>query len=382
MSKPKFFIVTTVPATLGFFGRQCELLSEHFDVTAISSDSDSLVKFGQEWGVRTRSIPMKREISLLSDIGCLCRFISLFAKEKPDMVHGNTPKGSLLSMLAAWITRVPARIYMCHGLRYQSCTGFKRRLLKFFERITCACATDVICVSRGLAGVVRNDKLTGKDPVVVWNGSVCGIDPRKFNPDKAFDKEALRARFGFTPEDYVLTYVGRIVKDKGIEELVEAFSVLSRRHRDMRLLLVGAIEEGNAISPETRSALAGNTAIAAPGQLSDIPEVLAISDLFVFPSYREGFGMSLMEAGAMEVPSIGTDIEGCNEVIENGRTGLLIKPRSVQEIVDAVERLYNDKPLYDFLKSNCRSSIINRYDQQILLRKYSEYYFSHVQTLL
>ena len=375
MSKKKFFFVTTIPGSLSFFNGQYQLLQQDFDITAISSQRQQLEQFGEQQGIKVHYIPMEREISLLKDWGGLIRFIIYFIKEHPSVVHGNTPKGSLLSMLASWMNRVPVRIYMCHGLRYQGCSGFKRRLLMQMERISCKCATHVICVSKGVSEVLIEDKITKKKPIVIWNGSVRGIDTKKFDPNNEYDKVGIKKKFGINAGDYVLTFVGRIVKDKGINELVEAFSVLSSRHSNMKLLLIGKMEmDGNPISEHSLQYIQENPAIIATGSQQDIPSFLSITDLFVFPSYREGFGLSLMEAGAMGVPSIATNIIGCREVIQEGKTGLLIPTHSSTAIVEAVERLYNDKELYNTLRLNCRDSIVNRYEQKALWDKYRDYY--------
>lgn len=380
--KPKFFFVTTIPGSLVFFIGQYQLLSEQLDIAAVSSQKEKLERFGKNQGIMVHYIPMVRDISLINDFKGLISFIHLFRRERPRVVHGNTPKGSLLSMLAAWITRVPVRIYMCHGLRYQGCDGFKRKLLMTMERITCRCATDVLCVSKGVSEVLISDRISKKRPVVVWNGSVRGIDSQKFDPEKEYDREGKRKQYGLKETDFVLTFVGRIVKDKGIQELVEAFLVLSERYKDMKLLLVGGMEqEGNAISGETKSIIEENAAIIAPGPQYDVPDILAITNLFIFPSYREGFGLSLMEAGAMGVPSVSTNIIGCNEVVEDGKTGLLIPTHSSSAIVEAVEKLFCDKQLYDSLRKNCRDSIVSRYEQQKLFAKYRDFYYEKAFSL-
>ena len=325
---------------------------------------------------------MEREISLWTDFKGLLKFICYFRKEKPQIVHGNTPKGSLLSMLSAWITCVPVRIYMCHGLRYQGCSGFKRKLLMWMERSSCYCATHIICVSKGVAEILKEDKITKKEPVVVWNGSVRGIDVVKFDPSREFDKENIRNLYGIKKEDFLLTFVGRIVKDKGINELVRAFSELEKKYPDMKLLLVGGAEDvGNPISSEAREIIENSPNIVAPGVQYNIPEILSITDLFVFPSYREGFGLSLMEAGAMGVPSISTDIVGCNEVVINGKTGLLIPSKSSEAIKNAIEKLYLDKQTLASMRDNSRSSIVGRYESSQLYQEYRKYYKSLISNL-
>lgn len=373
--KRKFFIVTTIPNSLVFFEGQYELLNKIYDVTAISSQKEKLKEFGNSRHLNTHFIHMEREISILTDFIGLISFIKYFKSEKPYIVHGNTPKGSLLSMLAAWLTNVPVRIYMCHGLRYQGCTGLKRKLLMVMEWISCHCATKVMTVSKGVADVLLSDGISNKKPIIIWNGSVSGLNIEKFNPANFGDHETLREQWGLTADNFVLTFVGRIVRDKGINELVNAFSVLSKKYSNMRLLLIGRIEDlGNPISNESKEEIEGNPAIIATGPQYNVPEFLSISDLFVFPSYREGFGLSVMEAGAMGVPAISTDIIGCNEVIEDGKTGLLIPAHSSDAIVHAVEKLYNNKELFNSIKSNCRLSVVERYEQKTLWKKYLDFY--------
>lgn len=375
IAKKKLFFVTTIAGSLNFFKGQYQLLLSDFDITAIASDKKRLKEVGEENHIKIHHIPMEREISILKDIYCLICFIFYFIRQRPYIVHGNTPKGSLLSMIAAWITRVPIRIYMCHGLRYQGCGGLKRKLLMFMERISCRCATEIICVSHGIKEVLIEDRITNKEPIVIWNGSVQGIDMGKFNPDNITDKQGLKGKYGIEDDDFVLTFVGRIVKDKGINELVEAFEYLSLKYSDIKLLLIGWNEDkGNPVSDKTKEIIDNNKNIIATGPQSNIVPFLSITDLFVFPSYREGFGLSLMEAGAMNVPSIASNIPGCNEVIIDGLTGLLIEPRSTSAIIESIEKLYNDRELLDYLKSNCRKSIIERYEQNQLWQHYREYY--------
>lgn len=349
----KLFFVTTIAGSLNFFKGQYQLLLSDFDITAIASDKKRLKEVGEENHIKIHYIPMEREISIFKDIYCLICFIFYFIRQRPYIVHGNTPKGSLLSMIAAWITRVPVRIYMCHGLRYQGCYGLKRKLLMFMERISCSCATEIICVSHGIKEVLIEDRITNKEPIVIWNGSVQGIDMGKFNPDNITDKQGLKGKYGIEDDDFVLTFVGRIVKDKGINELVEAFEYLSLKYSDIKLLLIGWNEDkGNPVSDKTKEIIDNNKNIIVTGPQSNIVPFLSITDLFVFPSYREGFGLSLMEAGAMNVPSIASNIPGCNEVIIDGLTGLLIEPRSTSAIIESIEKLYNGRELLDYLKSN------------------------------
>lgn len=182
MKKKKFYITTTIAPTLFFFKGQPRLWKERFDVCAIAGEKERLKVFAEEEGICYKYMAIHREISLLSDFVCLFQFIWLFIKDRPYIVHGNTPKASMLSMVAAWLTRRPVRIYMCHGLRYQSAVGMTRKLLMFFEKLTCCCANRVLCVSNGVKGQLVDDGLCKMDKVkVILHGTAGGIDTRYFS---------------------------------------------------------------------------------------------------------------------------------------------------------------------------------------------------------
>ena len=169
MKKNKFFIVTTIPVSLSFFRGQLHFLSQEFDVCAISSQPENLLNFGRKEGIRTYCVPMRREISIWKDLVSLFYLIFFFVRERPKVVHGNTPKASLLSMLAAKLTGIPVRIYMCHGLRYQGCVGIMRKILMCMERISCFCATNVIAVSQGVERTLILDRICSKKKCKVIN---------------------------------------------------------------------------------------------------------------------------------------------------------------------------------------------------------------------
>ena len=326
-NKKLFYIVTTIPSSLYFFKGQLSYLSNDFDMVAISSDECALEKFGDEEGVRTYCIPMKRPISLLNDFKSLIKFLIFFRRTKPDIVHGNTPKGSFLSMTAAKLTGVSTRIYMCHGLRYQGCSGLMQSLLKMIERISCYCSTTVLCVSNGVKtsliadGICKASKLK-----VIGNGSANGIDLEKFNRKNVIVECPLTNIDA--GKDFTFCFVGRIVKDKGVNELIMAFKKLAGLYHNINLVMVGAFEDSdNPIKIITRTEIETHPNIHYYGKQKDVRPFMCMSDVFVLPSYREGFGVVLMEAGALDIPCITTDISGCNEIIQDGVNGRVIPPR-------------------------------------------------------
>ena len=341
---------------------------------AVSSEPDNLKQFAMEEGIRYKHIPMKREISLFADIASLFRWIWLLLKERPYIVHGNTPKASLLSMVAAWLTRRPVRIYMCHGLRYQGTEGCLRKLLMAMEKITCGCATHVISVSKGVANVMIQDGLCPNEKMkVVGYGSAGGIDTDKFDPDKV--ESDVRRKLGIPKSAFVFTFVGRIVRDKGINELVNAFDEISKEHDNVHLLLVGPKEnEQNPVSAKTASVIENNPSIHAVGMQHDVRPYLKAADAFVLPSYREGFGVVLIEAGSMGLPCITTNITGCNEIILPGENGAIIEPKDGGSLCKEMNKWIDNPKIVEEMAKKSRRMVVERYDSQFVRENYYKLY--------
>ena len=362
-NKKLFYIVTTIPLSLNFFRGQLAYLSNNFEIVAISSDRDALEKFGETEGIETHCIPMVRSISLLHDFKSLIKIISFFRKNKPDIVHGNTPKGSFLSMIAAKLTGVPVRIYMCHGLRYQGYSGFMRSVLKMMERISCYCSTEVLCVSNGVKAILITDRICRVAKLkVVGNGSSNGIDVTKF--DRKMISAEVLSSVADLDDKFVFGFAGRIVKDKGINELVSAFKRITDLYHDVILILIGPFEDDNPIEENTKTEIDLNPYIHYWGNQKDVRPFMCASDVFILPSYREGFGMVLMEAGALGVPCITTNITGCNEIIQDGVNGKIIPPRDENALYEVMKWFYehrNDE--VKKMAERARPMIVERYEQ-------------------
>lgn len=365
--RKKFFIITTIPLSLNFFRGQLHLLNNTFKVMAISSDEKKLSEFADKEGIDWYRVNMKRSISLFRDICSMLSLIRLFLIEKPYIVHGNTPKASMLSMVAAWIARVPVRIYMCHGLRYQGGIGWMRKLLVQTEKITCLCATEVLCVSPGVKKTLIQDEVCNEAKLkVVLNGSANGIDTSYYNPENISDLSSLRIKLNINDTDFVYCFVGRIVEDKGINELINAFERLQLKLQErIHLIIVGPQESNlNPILKETTEKIERNIHIHMVGAQFDVRPFMAIANVFVLPSYREGFGMVLAEAGALGIPCITTDIIGCNEIIQDGINGKIIPPRDEKALYEMMKWFYEhrDGEVQDMAR-NSRPMIIERYEQ-------------------
>lgn len=368
MSKPKFLIVTTVPQSLRFFRGQIQVLKNEFDIELVSTPNKLLKDISKEQKVKVHGVSMHREISVFNDMLSLFKLIRLFFKEKPKVVHGNTPKAGLLSMLAAWASNVSVRIYYIHGLRYHGASGFKRKLLVKMEQLSCYFATDVFAVSNGVKTILFEDGITKKNVKLIWNGSVNGINGGYFSREK-HNISSLKEEYGFKQSDIIFGFVGRLVRDKGIHELVYSFLKVNASYPESKLLLVGTFEDGDPIDVLIKEEIIHNKNIISVGFQKDVRPFYAIMNIFVFPSYREGFGISLMEAAAMGVSAISTDITGCNEIIKHNYNGLLIPPKSEKDLTEKMTEVVKNTFALKAMSKLARPYVLEKYDQQVLWDK-------------
>lgn len=367
----KLIIITTVPLSLATLVKgQPKYLSNFFNVKLITSTSPLNEDIKEFEGVELKEIDMTRKITIFKDLKALCSIFVYLLKEKPDVVYSFTPKAGLLGMIASFFARVSTRIHNVVGMPLMEATGKKAILLKFIEKLTYLFSTKLMCNSFGLKAYM-NKHLTQKTVTVVAQGSINGVDTQVFH--NTFSKEeqaAIRKYFSISVDDFVLTFVGRIVKDKGINELIESFMELRKEHTNLKLLLVGDYEEYlNPIKQENKKQIDQCNDIITVGFQKDIKEFLAITDLFVLPSYREGLPNSLIEAGSFGIPLLATNINGCNEIIINNETGILVNKKDTTSLKKAIELLLNDKRLYNSLKLKVRDSIRRRYDQSYFLEE-------------
>lgn len=376
MQTAKILRVATVPGSLNTFckGLLRELQEQDgYEVVAVSSPATVLDEIAEREGVRTVAVPMERHIAPLKDLKSLFGLIRVFRREKPTMVHSMTPKAGLLSMIAAWACRVPVRVHTFTGLVFPTATGLSQKILILTDRITCACATHIVPEGEGVKNDLINYRITKKPLKVLGQGNVRGIDLTYYNPElREVQAEAAKIR---TEGLFTFIFVGRLVRDKGINELVRAFSQLNTQYPHTRLLLVGPYEEDlDPLEPETVAAIDNNKAIVAVGSQKDVRPWLAASDAFVFPSYREGFPNVVIEAGAMGLPSIVTDINGSREIIIDGDNGIIIPPRQTETLRRAMEIFLTDKDMAKKLSRNARPLIASRYEQSYVRRCLKEYY--------
>lgn len=379
MDKPILVRMTTIPIALEkLLSGQLEFMNGHYRVIAIASEKENLEKMGQKRGLEVFFLNMTRKITPLQDLKALVNLYRYFRKTKPMIVHTHTPKAGIVGMMAAKLAGVPNRLHTVAGLPLLVETGNKRKLLDFVEKLTYACATKVYPNSKGLRDIiVANGYCDASKLKVFGNGSSNGIDTGYFDP-ALFPQEQnqkLREELGIEPDDFVFVFVGRIVKDKGINELIGAFRTLQTGNLKIKLLLVGDYESDlDPLSGETIGFIESNPNIIFTGWKNDVRPYFAISDALVFPSYREGFPNVVMQAGAMDLPCIVTDINGCNEIITEGVNGLIIPVMDEAALLAAMQKIYTDRDFSDRLKANARRLIVNHYDQkklwQLILEEY------------
>lgn len=369
--KKKLIRATTVSMSTVFYVDIIPDLQEQgYEVVAVSSPGQELDEVRKK-GAKVITVPMERHISPFKDLISLFRLISVFIKERPYIVHSITPKAGLLCMMAGWLTRAPRRVHMFTGLVWPTATGLSRKILMFTDWLTCSCATHVIPESQG----VMNDlqaHITKKPMHVLGFGNIKGIDmeywrntPELNQPDPAF---------------FTFLFVGRITKDKGINELVSAFCRLNSEHPKTRLWLVGPFEDDlDPVSDETRKLIETTPAIITWGERNrdELRQFYASSDCFVFPSYREGMPNTPIEAGAMGLPTIATDINGSREIIINGENGIVIPSKDADALYAAMEHmLLNTNGDRTRMASNARELIGSRFEQSFVRKCLYEYYNS------
>ena len=420
-------------------------LMKKYEVVIVSSPGPEMDGVREQYGVKTIAVPMERHISLKHDLMSLWRMIRVFRKEKPDMVHSMTPKAGLLCMMAAWLTRVPVRVHTFTGLVFPTSTGLTRRILMLTDSITCFCATHVIPEGEGVKNDLLNNGITHKPIKVLGYGNVRGVDMKRFDPKRFNDNvnpndnkpndnwnenrndnvnvnpnysereqnqgdSQLRLALTLTlKKTFRFLFVGRIVRDKGMNELMKAFQRLSEKYPNVRLVLVGSYEDSlDPVSEETKQIIQENPNIETPGSKygDDLVRCYAEADCFVFPSYREGFPNTVLEAGAMGLPCIVTDINGSREIIvekfrvESGkcrdssevesfkssdirhqtsgirlhRNGIIIPPRDEEALYTAMERMVTDEEMREQMAANARPMIAQRFEQGFVRRCLYEFY--------
>lgn len=368
--KPKLIRTATIALSLDFLLKgQLSFLQQHYEVIAVSGEDNHLKEVANREHVRTINISMQRNINLLKDLVSVWQLYVLFKNEKPQIVHSITPKAGLLSMIAAYFARVPIRIHTFTGLIFPSKKGFLKLLLLNMDRVLCLFATHIFPEGQGVKNDLKMYSITKKPLKVIANGNVNGIDTVYFNSEHFSDqyKLDLKIKLGIPLNDFVFIFVGRLVKDKGINELVAAFELLQKEKSTVKLILVGNYESDlDPLESKTLEIINANKSILSVGFQNEVRNYFSIANALVFPSYREGFPNVVLQAGAMNLPSIVTDINGCNEIIQENKNGFIIPVKNQRAIFDAMKKMIANPVLLDEMKQQTREMIVSRYKQEVV----------------
>jgi glycosyltransferase involved in cell wall biosynthesis len=377
--KPKIIRITTVPQSLrGLLRGQLRFMSSFYEVVGISSGGPILQQVEKNEGVRTIAVNMTRKISPFKDILAAFHLYRIFLREKPLIVHTHTPKAGTLGMFAAKLAGVKYRLHTVAGLPLMEVRGVKRLFLDVVEKFTYLCATHVYPNSFGLYDIIVNQKYAPASKLkVIGNGSSNGVDTAVFNP-ALFDanaREKLRNELGIGLQELVFIYVGRLVRDKGIAELFDAFSMLYNDSAQVRLLLVGNLQQKfDALPDSFLKTILQHPGVVAVGHQPDVRPYLAIADALAFPSYREGFPNVVLQASAMGLPCIVSDINGCIEIITDGENGLIVPVKDARSLFEKMMYLHTNREVMAKMSSKSRIRIQQMYEQKDLWGKiYDEY---------
>ena len=377
----KIIRITTVPSSLRTLLRgQSRFMSKHYEVIGVSGDGDALAEVRENEGIKTHVVEMTRTITPLKDLKAAFKLYKLFKHEKPFIVHTHTPKAGTLGMLAAKLAGVPHRLHTIAGLPLLEASGNKRKLLDAVEKFTYSCATKILPNSFGLEQIIIENNYTKPEKLlVIGNGSSNGIDTNHYDTTHVSEdkKIHLKQELHINDKDVVFIFIGRIVRDKGINELVRAFNNLSKKELHCKLILVGPRENHlDPLLPETETLIRENNQILAVGLQKDIRPYVAISDVLTFPSYREGFPNVVLQCSCMNLPCIVSNINGCNEVIEDQVNGLIIPVKDDIALEQAMQFMIDHPMKRKEMIYHTRSRIIERYEQKFVWNEILKYYKS------
>lgn len=377
----KLVRITTIPLSLEkLLEGQLTYMNQFYEVTAVSSEKERLEIYGRENKVNTFCVEMTRSITPVKDLQAVWKLYIFLRKEKPLIVHTHTPKAGIVGMLAAKMAGIPVRLHTVAGLPLLETTGIKRKTLNTVEKITYKLATHIYPNSLGLKEIIIKEGFAGgKKLKVLGQGSSNGIDTGYFDPGRYHEqfKETFKTKMGIPAGDFVFIFIGRLVSEKGINELVTAFNRLHVINPYISLLLVGPYEDDlDPLNKDTLEIIKQHPKIYTPGYQQDVRPYLAISNVLTFPSYREGFPNVVMQAGAMGLASIVSDINGCNEIIEEGRNGLIIPAKDGVALYKAMHYFIMNSIEAGSLAVNARPTICERYDRyrfwEILRKEYKQ----------
>lgn len=368
----KICFISTIPLTLKAFVLKTAIyLHENtdWDISFICSED---VEFAAELPefIHYFPVPMERGISI-SGIKSMMLMKEIFVKEKFDLIQYSTPNASLYAALAGKLSGIPVRLYCQWGMVYVGFSGIKRHIFKTVEKTVCRLSTWIEPDSISNLSFAHKEKLYPETKgAVIWNGSACGIDLEKFDISQKVEyRKYIREKYNFTEESFVYGFVGRITKDKGINELFAAFKEIYESNSNVYLMMVGATENDATVDETLFSWSKECDRVIYVGFTNTVEQYLSAMDAYILPSYREGFGMGVVEAEAMGVPVIVTDIPGPVDAMEENETGIIVKKGNQAELLSAMNKMYEDENMRKKYSRNAHDFVINKFEQKKLFEE-------------
>lgn len=374
-------IFTLSRTPIAFFDGQFRYLKKHgYEIVLACKREDGIEEFAERNGVKYIPVEIPRSMSPVAIMKAIGAIKKIIKSEKPEAVFGHTPVGALVAMIAAKLSGVKKRIYYRHGIIYSTMTGVKQKVFMAEEKFVSALATKIVNVSPSLAEKCAKDGINKAEKnIVIGRGTCGGIDSQGiFNPAlldaKRFEQE--REQLGLKGADIVFGFCGRFCKDKGTPELVEGFELFKELHPELnvRLLMVGPFDERDTLPEDVKKKMRESDDIVLTGRIkkADIPYYYQMMDCFVFPSHREGFGMCVIEASAMEVPILVAPSHGCIDSIEEGVSGYYVN-LSAESICEGMVRML-DKAHMATIGKQGRQFVLENFDHKVMWKHVTELY--------
>ena len=376
--------ITTIPGSLkGLLKGQLNYMSQYFNVIGISSPGETLDEVKRFEGIKVYAVPIKRKPSPIADLVSVYRIYSILKKEKPTIVHTHTPKAGFVGMIAAYLANVPLKLHTVAGLPLMTRKGLIKKVLIWIEMITYRFADMIYPNSYGLKDYINSLNIVDPNKIeVIAHGSSNGIDLSFFDPDCISDENVIeiKEKHNISNDDFIFIYIGRIVKDKGINELLYATKRLIEKYPEVKLLMLGNFEDQlDPIDTKLKQYAYESDNILLVGYQSDIRPYLKLADVMVHPSYREGFPNVVLQAGAFNLPCIVTDINGSNEIIINNYNGIIIPVGDTESLYEAMNKLLQT---LEFKQINTRELISEKYERIFVWRKIFREYMNRLSLKL
>ena len=384
MAKKIIYAVTVSKSLKLLNGKLNYLSNKGFNTAIITSPGNEIEKFQENEITKVIPVLMQREISLFNDFLSLVKLTKVILKEKPQIVNAGTPKAGLLVTLASFVCRVPIRIYTVRGLRLETTTGFKRKILLFTEKIAANAATHVVCISPSLKEkVIDLNIVNDKKISVIRKGSSNGYNIEKNEKAKVSlpTLNSLKQRLGILENDFIIGFVGRLTNDKGVNEVLEVFKKVSRIHANVKLLILGDFEESDSISAVAKKELNENEQIIFEGYQKDLVPYYQIMDTFLFLSKREGFGNVVVEAALNNVPAIVGNITGVKDTVIDNRTGFIVEREDTESCIKKVVFLISNESERKRLGENAAKWASENFDSQLIWKDYHNFYIKLLESV-